>query len=79
MVTIKHPFGSPPSGLDVLLRAHAHSILQQQAGMSGFQHSYSTALTTADNGASSDAGLAPLQTALQQDAKWRRKERDGAC
>jgi len=41
-LTIKHPFGSPPSGLDVLLRrAHAHSILSQQAGMSGFQHSYS--------------------------------------
>lgn len=47
--------------------------------MSGFQQTYSTALTTTYNGGASDAGLAPLQAALQQDAEWRRRERNAAC
>jgi hypothetical protein len=79
-VTIEHPSGSPPSGLDVQLRRpHAHSIFSQQAGMSGFQQTYSIALTTTYNGGSSDAGLMPVQAVLQQDAEWRRRERNAAC
>lgn len=47
--------------LTSFLRAHAHSILQRKAGMSGFQHLYSTALTSTDNGGSSDAGSRPCK------------------
>jgi hypothetical protein len=66
--------GVPPSGLYCFLVARMRTLCSFQAGMSGFQHTHSTALSSSERGESSDGRpLHTLARQQQQDAESRRR------